>query len=476
MNVLHVSTECYPFAKVGGLGDVVAALPGEIKRLRNVDVRVFLPKYRKIEKTYGKKLEAVTEFFIELGDKSPIYVGVETLKLGNIRYYFIDNIFSFSSRDHLYGYGDDAERFAYFQKAVLEALPKIPFIPDIIHVHDWHTAMIPLLLKTTYKDLKAKSVLTIHNLAYQGVFPLQDHHYFNIPYDARFEYQGFLNFLKTGITSADLITTVSKTYAEEIMTDYYGYGMQGLLRRRKKDVKGILNGISYKTFNPSNDKYLFVTYDEDSYESGKTKNKSGLFSEIDFDAGIEKPMIGFVSRLVEQKGIDLIKRVFEELLEFEDFSFVMLGTGNSEYEDYFIQLQKQYPNRVRSLITYDERLAHLIYAASDMFLMPSKFEPCGLSQMIALKYGSVPIVRETGGLVDTVNPHNEYENTGNGFSFTNYNAHDMMHVIRYALKVNRHNKEVWKQLVERGMACDFSWKRSAKAYKRTYRQLMRKDG
>jgi starch synthase len=475
MKILHVSTECHPFAKVGGLGDVVASLPGEIKRLRNADVRVFLPKYRDVEKNYGNKLEQIAEFSIALGDKKPIYVGVESLKHGNIRYYFIDNIFSFSSREHLYGYGDDAERFSYFQKAVLAALPHIPFDPDIIHVHDWHTAMIPLLLKTTYKHLDAKSVLTIHNLAYQGVFPLHDHRFFNMPYDARFEYQGFLNFLKAGICSADLITTVSETYAREIMSEYYGYGLQALLRRRKDDLKGILNGISYKTFNPEHDKLLFTAYDADTFAQGKTKNRAAFFKELDLDAETDHPMIGFVSRLAEQKGIDLIKRVFDELMGFEDFTFVMLGTGSSEYEDYFLRLQKDHPDRVRALITYDERLAHLIYAASDMFLMPSKFEPCGLSQMIALKYGSVPVVRETGGLVDTVTPYNEYENTGNGFSFTNYNAHDMMHVIRYALKVYRHNKTAWEGLVRRGMACDYSWKESAKAYKKAYQQLLRKD-
>lgn len=262
MNVLHISAECYPFAKVGGLADVVGSLPGELKRLNNLEARVIMPKYKTIPDIYKSKMTSLLEFTIHLGDKRNIYVGIESMTLGNVIYYFVDNLFYFGSRDQIYNYGDESERFAYFQIAALEAAIKLDFIPDIIHVHDWHTAMIPLLVKTAYKkSLSAKTVLTIHNLAYQGVFPLQDYQMFPMKYDYRCEYEGFLNFLKSGIVSSDLITTVSDTYAKEIMTDYYGYGMQRLLKARQDSLQGILNGISYKDFNPETDKLIKYNYD-----------------------------------------------------------------------------------------------------------------------------------------------------------------------------------------------------------------------
>ncbi len=472
MNVLFISAECHPFMKVGGLADVVGSLPQALKSLRNVEVRVILPKYKKIQQSWQSKLVFIKSFTMELGTKKEVYAGIETMKVGSIRYYFIDNLFYFGSRDNAYGYGDESERFAFFQRASLEALKHLDFMPDVIHVHDWHTAMIPLLLKLRHPELSGiKTVLTIHNLAYQGIFPINDYHFFNIPYDNHFEFEGYLNCLKCGIVTADKITTVSKTYAKEIMTDYYGYGLQRLLKWRQGDLEGIINGINAKEFDPMTDRYLSMTYDAATVGIGKRANKQALYQSLGVQWDLDYPLIGVVSRLVSQKGFDLIKRVFYEMLEIDNFRFVLLGDGDGEYVDYFNELQSTFPHKVKIVIGYNNQLAHLIYAGSDLFLMPSKFEPCGLGQLIALKYGSLPLVRETGGLVDTVIPYNEYTKTGNGFSFTHFNAHDMMYVIRYALHVYYHDASAWNQLVQTAMNTDYSWTVSAKAYKKIYTKL-----
>jgi starch synthase len=474
MNILFIAAECTPFMKVGGLADVVGSLPQALKQMSNTEVRVMMPKYKKMPEVYKKKLVSIKTFNIELGSKPTVFVGVETLKVGSVRYYFIDNEFYFGSRDNAYNYGDESERFAYFQKAALESIKYLDFTPDVIHVHDWHTSMIPFLIKTKYSELsQIKSILTIHNLAYQGIFPINDYHYFNIDYDNHFEFEGFLNFLKCGITCVDSITTVSNTYAQEILTDYFGYGMQRLLKWRQGDLKGIINGISYKEFDPMTDPLIATPYSVEDFEIGKTANKLALYKEMDLSWDTDYPLIGIVSRLVAQKGFDLIRRVFEEMLEQDNFKFILLGDGEGEYVDYFNDLQKQFPHKVKAYIGYSNRLAHLIYAGADLFLMPSKFEPCGLGQLIALKYGTLPVVRETGGLVDTVIPYNEFTKEGNGFSFAHFNAHDMMHVIRYALKVFYQDKGSWRQLVHAAMTSDFSWSVSAKAYKKLYQNLLK---
>ena len=470
LNVLHVSAECSPFVKIGGLADVVGSLPNEIKRLKGVDVRVILPFYKSIPKKYKDKIVDVANFKFDF-EFEELYVGIKVLKRGNIIYYFIDNNFYFGSRDNVYNYGDEFKRFAYFQLAVLESLKYLDFDVDIIHVHDWHTAMIPLLLEKKYKSLKIKTVLSLHNLAYQGVFPLQDYRLFNMEYDTRFEFEGNLNFLKSGIVTADVITTVSPHYAQEILTDYYGYGMQNLLKQRGSDVIGVLNGIDYNEFNPLKDKFLTKKYSLEDYQVGKLENKKALFNKLKIDFPVERPVVSLISRLVNQKGIDLIERVFEEMLAVDDFSFIILGSGEASYENYFKDLEVKFPNKVKAYIGYSNELAHLIYAASDMFLMPSKFEPCGLGQIIALKYGTIPIVRETGGLVDTIEAYNEYEKKGNGFSFSNFNAHDMMHVIRYAIHIYKENKADWQKLIENAMNSDYSWRRSAIVYKNIYRDI-----
>ncbi|HQN74836.1 MAG TPA: glycogen synthase GlgA [Bacillota bacterium] len=473
MKVLNVSAECAPFVKIGGLADVIGSLPNEIKRLKNVDVRVIMPFYKAIPKKYKEKAKDLVNFKMD-SFKEEQYVGIKTLKKGNIQYYFVDNEFYFGSRDGVYNYGDENKRFAYFQIAVLESLNHLDFMPDIIHSHDWHTAMIPLLLKTKYRHLNIRTVLSLHNLAYQGVFPLQDYQLFQIPYDSRFEFDGHLNFLKSGIVTADMITTVSPHYAQEILTDYYGYGMQNLLKARGSDVMGILNGVDYNEFSPEKDKLIPYKYSVTDFKIGKIKNKEALYKTLKVDFPLERPLISLISRLVNQKGIDLIQRVFEEMLKSDDFSFVLLGSGEENYEKYFSELEKKFPDKVKSYLGYSNKLAHQIYAASDMFLMPSKFEPCGLGQIIALKYGTIPIVRETGGLVDTIEAYNEYEKKGNGFSFTSFNAHDMMHTIRYALHTYKNDKNSWYGLVENAMMSDFSWKKSAKVYKEVYKDLLRR--
>jgi starch synthase len=470
--ILHVSAEVSPFVKIGGLADVVGSLPGEIKRLRGSEVRVILPLYKAIPEKYKKKMMDEVNFTIQIADEQDVYVGIKSLKKGNILYYFVDNEFYFGSRDNVYNYGDESKRFAYFQLAVLESLKHLNFIPDIIHVHDWHTAMIPLLLKRRYLEYHAKSILSIHNLAYQGIFPLQDYQLFSINYTPDFEFEGFLNFLKTGIGSADLITTVSETYANEITTDYFGYGMQNLLKMRRQDLYGIINGLDYKEYNAKTDKLINSNFDIENYRQGKIANKKALYKQLKVDFDPKKPVVAIVSRLVSQKGIDLIQRVFSEMLEMDDFKFIVLGTGDRSYEEYFKELESEFPNKVKVQINFSNQMAHQIYASSDIFLMPSKYEPCGLGQLIALKYGSVPLVRETGGLVDSITPYNEFNQTGNGFSFTNFNAHDMMHVLRYALHIYQHNKEAWDQIVQAGMSSDFSWKNSAKQYRKLYKKLL----
>lgn len=470
--ILHVSAEVTPFVKIGGLADVVGSLPGEIKRLRGSEVRVILPLYKSIPSNYKKKMEDELSFSINMGDEENVYVGIKSLKKGNILYYFVDNEFYFGSRDDVYNYGDESKRFAYFQLAVLESLKHLNFIPDVIHVHDWHTAMIPLLLKRRYPEYGSKSVLSIHNLAYQGIFPLQDYQLFSINYTSEFEFQGFLNFLKTGIVTADALTTVSETYANEIMTDYFGYGMQNLLKMRSNDLYGIVNGIDYKEYNPEKDKLIDTHFSLANYRQGKLNNKKALYKQLGIDFDPKKPLVAIISRLVSQKGIDLIERVFSEMLEIDDFKFVVLGTGDQAYENYFRDLEKEFPDKVKAEIRFSNQLAHQIYASSDIFLMPSKYEPCGLGQIIALNYGSIPLVRETGGLVDTITPYNEFNSTGNGFSFTNFNAHDMMHVLRYAIHLYQHNKEAWDKIVEGAMTSDFSWKKSAQAYRKLYKKIL----
>ncbi len=477
--ILFAASEGVPFIKTGGLADVVGSLPKCIDK-KYFDVRVILPKYTCMKKELKDKLQYVTHFYMDFNWQQ-VYVGVLEAIEDGIHFYFIDN-------EHYFGgpkpYGDDAhyeiERFAYFSKAVLSALPLIGFQPDLIHCHDWQTGLIPVYLKERFRgDLffyDMKSVITIHNLKFQGrgdIDTVQNitglpGYYFT---SDRLESYGAANLLKGGIVYADAITTVSDTYAEEIKTAFYGEGLDGLLYEKCESLRGIVNGIDYTEFNPETDKHIIQQYSVKNFRKEKVKNKKELQKELGIRQDENKMMIGLISRLTDQKGLDLIAHVMDELCQ-DDIQFVILGTGEERYENMFRHFDWKYGDKVSANIFYSEPLSHRIYAACDAFLMPSLFEPCGLSQLMSLRYGTLPIVRETGGLKDTVQPYNEYEGTGTGFSFTNYNAHDMMNTVRYAEKIYYTKRADWDKMVRRAMKADFSWKVSAGKYQEMYDWLI----
>ena len=473
MKILFASSEAAPFVKTGGLGEVVGSLFKALKK-NGLDVRIILPKYDSIPVEYKKNTILKKKLTVPVGWRQQ-YCGVEKVKYKPI--YLLDNEYYFK-RDNLYGYYDEAERYAFFCRAVLEALPYLEFTPDIIHCHDWHTGVISVFLKSHYQDNEyynnMRTVFTIHNLKYQGIFPREVLYdllslgdgYFNI--DA-LEFFGNVNFMKGGIVFSDVITTVSPSYAEEIQTPYFGEGLDGILRVHKKKLHGILNGIDYKEYNPASDKHIWVKYNSNSIQK-KAQNKLKLQQELNLLQSEDTPLIAVVSRLVEQKGIDLIQCVFNEIMDM-DVQMVILGTGEARYEEFFRWMAQRYPEKLSINILFDNALAHKIYAAADLLLMPSRFEPCGISQMVALRYGCLPIVRETGGLKDTIIPYNEYTGEGNGFSFRNYNAHDMLYTIRRAVGFFS-KKEVWFKIVKNAMATDCSWDKPALEYMKLYEKLL----
>ncbi|HBM80929.1 MAG TPA: glycogen synthase GlgA [Clostridiaceae bacterium] len=475
VKVLMASSEAAPFAKTGGLGDVAGSLPKYIIK-NDVDIRVIMPLYKTIPQSLKKNIFYKTNFFVNLGWRRQ-HCGIYECIYNGVRFYFIDNEYYFG-RDRIYGYMDDSECFAYFCRAVLEALPYLDFIPDIIHCNDWQTGMIPVLLKAKYCSIglykKIHTLFTIHNLKYQGIFPksilgdileLGDEYF---TYD-KLEFYGSVSFMKGALVYSDIINTVSPTYAYEIQYPYMGERLDGLLNARKKDLYGILNGLDYDEYNPETDKNIFANYDENNI-AGKTADKLKLQEYSGLDVSADKPVIGIVSRLAYSKGLDLVINVFERLMDL-DVQLVVLGVGDEAYEDFFKGASLKYKGKVSANIVFDNALAHKIYAGSDMFLMPSYFEPCGLGQIIALRYGSIPIVRETGGLVDTVLSYNEFTNEGNGFSFTNFNADDMLYTIKRALGFY-HEKKIWNEIMRRAMGCDFSWDKSASIYVELYNKLI----
>lgn len=470
-SILMTAAECAPFAKTGGLADVVGTLSRELKDM-GFDVRLMLPYHRIIKDKFRSIATHLVSFGVDLGWRSQ-YVGVEVYDWEGIPVYFIDNEYYFGHAIYRGG-SFEGEQYAYFSRAVLEALPLIGFEPDIIHVNDWHTAMIPMLLKTQYSGRpqeRSKTALSIHSLGYQGRFDFGfaadllgiEGKYYHPDY---LEFHGGVNFMKGGIVFADKLVTVSPTYAEEIRMPYYGEGLNGTLQARVHDLTGILNGIDTVAFNPADDKLIPYTYDASDL-SGKQRDKEALINELGLKIKPETPLIGMVSRLTRQKGLDLLLCVFEELMREEDVGFVLLGTGETEYEEFFRSAAYRTDGRAKGLTLFDDGLAHRIYAGSDLFLMPSRYEPCGLAQMIALRYGTLPIVRATGGLKDTVKPYNEYTGEGNGFSFDNYNAHDMLATIKYALGTYRNAKKL-RSIRKRAMAQDWSFKKSAVEYARLY--------
>lgn len=478
MKILFAVSECVPFVKSGGLADVAGALPKELKKL-GIDVRVILPKYQMIPDEYKKQMKKISETTVSVGWRQQ-YCGIEELELDGVTYYFIDNEYYFK-RSQMYGDFDEGEKFSYFDRAVLDSIEQIGFYPDIIHCHDWHTGMIPFLLNEKYRHLKGykeiRTVFTIHNLQYQGIFPkgilgdllgIEDHYF----YSGQLEFDGNVSFMKAALISADKITTVSPTYMEEIQTAYFGEKLDGMLRSRRSDLVGILNGIDNNLFDPMTDPVLIARYGPKDHRN-HLQNKFSLQKQFGLKMDEDIPLICMVTRLTSQKGLELVRGVFHEIMSM-GVQFIMLGTGDREFEYFFSNMAAKYHQQCRVYLGFNENLAHRIYAGSDIFLMPSKFEPCGLSQLIALRYGAVPIVRETGGLNDTVKSYNGKIGEGNGFTFTNFNAHDMLYTIERALSFYK-NKKDWNNLVESVMKMDFSWTQSANIYQQLYKGLVLKE-
>lgn len=478
MKVLIVASEAHPFIKTGGLGDVIGALPIELKK-EGVDVRVILPNYRDIKEEVKKNFTYIDKYSVNVGWRNQ-YCGILEYIIDGVTFYLLDNEYYFK-RTGLYGYYDDGEKFAFFSRAVLDFLLHIEWTPDIIHCNDWQTGMIPVLHKLEYyKNEKLKDIRTIfsiHNLYFKGMFTKEvlpelfgyDYEAFN---NGSLEHNGGVSFLKGGINYSDKVTTVSKSYVEEIKTPEYGEGLEGLLRYREDYLDGIVNGIDYKEYDPELDNKIEYNYNSKSYEN-KLLNKSALQKEFNLEVNDEIPLIGIVSRLTHQKGCDLILNILEELLK-ENVQIFVLGTGDYIYEEGFKSFAQRYPNRVSANIRFSNDLAHKVYAASDIFLMPSLFEPCGLGQLIALRYGSVPIVRETGGLKDTITPYNEYDGSGNGFGFKNYIHSELLNITRYALGIYK-DKDKWIKLVDNAMKSDNSWEKAAKEYVSLYREVISKE-
>lgn len=477
--ILFAASESVPFIKTGGLADVVGSLPKCIDK-QYFDVRVIIPRYACMKQEWKDRMRYVSHFYMDFDWKN-VYVGILEAEVEGVHYYFIDNEYYFSGSKV---YSDDQkweiERYAFFSKAVLSALPVIGFRPEVLHCHDWQTGLIPVYLKERFQDTEfyrgIKSVITIHNLKFQGKWDTRTvqgitglPEYFFTP--DKLEAYKDANLLKGGIVYADAVTTVSSTYAEEIKTPFYGEGLDGLLQARKNDLRGIVNGIDYQEFNPETDPYIVKQYNAVNFRKEKVKNKHALQQELGLCQDDRKMMIGVVSRLTDQKGFDLIAYIMDELCQ-DDIQMVVLGTGEERYENMFRHFDWKYGDKVSANIYYSDALSHKIYASCDAFLMPSLFEPCGLSQLMALRYGTLPIVRETGGLKDTVQAYNEYEGTGTGFSFVNYNAHEMLNAVRYAERIYYDRKREWNKMVDRAMAADFSWYTSARKYQEMYDWLV----
>lgn len=471
--ILFVAAEALPYVKTGGLGDVAAALPKALVK-EEYDVRVVMPLYFNIPDKFRTTMQYLGCCYVSLAWRYQ-YCGVFTQKYDGVTYYFLDNEYYFK-RNGIYGHYDDAERFAFFSKAALEALPIMDFTPDIIHCHDWHTGLTPVYLDVYYRNSpnckNARTVFTIHNIQFQGKYGNEIcDDILGLPADKKslVQYQNCVNFMKGAIECSNKVTTVSPTYAGEILNSYYSFGLQDILGARKYKLSGIINGIDVDINNPATDKALFKNYDKNSVE-GKAANKKGLQEMLNLNQNPNIPVIGMVTRLTEQKGMELIANVFEEILS-KGLQMVVLGSGDWKYESMLKDMQKRFPDKLRAVLGFSGDLASKIYAGSDIFLMPSKFEPCGLSQMISMRYGTIPIVRETGGLKDTVAPYNGATKQGTGFTFYSYNAHDMLYAIERAVGLYYDYKEDWKQLVQNAMSQDFSWDNICKQYISLYENL-----
>ena len=474
--ILFVGAETMPFAATGGLGDVMGSLPAALKALsRDNDVRVVMPLYSAVSDKWRDQMKTEAIFTVALSWRNQ-YCGVKSLEKDGVKYYFIDNEYYFKRDGGLYGFYDDGERYAYFCKAVLEMLPHIDFYPDVLHANDWQSALSVVYLNTKFHQKDGyeniKSVFTIHNIEYQGkydlsilgdVFDLGPEHY------ALMKYDNCINLMKAAIECADKVSTVSPRYAEEIKGVEYSHGLYHVLYRNSHKLTGILNGIDYNYYNPSKDESIVKNYDRRNFISAKAENKLELQKTYGLPERADVPMIAIISRLATHKGLDLVRDMAYQLVGERDVQFVVLGKGEQQYEDFFVGLEKAYPDKVRALMLYDRDLSKKIYAAADIFVMPSKSEPCGLSQMIASRYGAIPVVRETGGLYDSIKPYweNDGELMGNGFTFANYSSYELYDRVNAALDMYE-DKKKYKQFASKIMGTDFSWKTSAQSYMQMY--------
>lgn len=474
-SVLFVASEANPYLGSGGLADVIGSLPKTLAANGKYDVRVVMPLYGDISDKYRSQMRFLMNFNVPLAWRNQ-YCGVFTLKADGVTFYFIDNEYYFK-RSGLYGFYDDGERFAYFSKAALEMMVHLDYYPEILHCHDWQTALSVIYLKTLYANRYGydhiKALFTIHNIEYQGKYGydcLGD--LFGLPESVKpaLDYDGCLNLMKGAIQFSDRFSTVSRMYANEIKNPFFAHGLQYAICENEFKLTGILNGIDETVYNPETDEKLFRNYSAED-TSGKAVCKKELQKMLGLPEKDDAPLISIISRLVPAKGLDLVKCVIEELLA-ENVQVVILGKGESDYEDYFRMLAERYSGKCRAIIAYNKDLASKIYSASDIFLMPSKQEPCGLSQMIACRYGAVPVVRATGGLFDSISPYNnDMRNGGNGFVFGNYNAHEMLYVIKDAVYTFG-NKDEWRGIMKRAMTTDFSWKKSSGEYEKLYDNML----
>ncbi|MCR4688064.1 MAG: glycogen synthase GlgA [Saccharofermentans sp.] len=475
MKVLMATSECSPFVKVGGLADVVGSLPVELNK-QGVDCRVILPLYKKVKVKYSDKLKFLGWKMVHMGWRS-LYAGLFSLEQNGVTFYFVDNEYYFNFDQIYVEYVFDIERYCFYQRAVLDFMGDfMNFEPNVLHCNDWQTGMMPMLLDCHFKrhgyHTNVQTVYTIHNLKYQGVHSTDVvREMLDLPDEyLRDDFcikDRAINFMKAGIVFSNSVTTVSPTYAYEIMTDYYGEGLNGILQKYAYKVSGILNGMNDLEYDPSTDEKIPAKYSIKDYEKGKAICKKSLQEQLNLEVNPGAPLCAMISRLVDQKGLDLLLYVVEEML-YDGMQIVILGTGDSYYERALVDIANRNPGKMCACIDFDSGLAHTIYAASDIFLMPSLFEPCGLSQLVSMAYGSVPVVRETGGLKDTVTPYNEFTGDGNGFSFANINAHEFLFITKYAADIYRHHKDVWNKLIENGMKGDYSWTKSAGEYAGLY--------
>lgn len=474
MKVLYCASEALPFTATGGLADVAGSLPKALRK-RKVSCRVVLPLYDSIDEELKEKLRFITSISVPVAWRRQ-YCGIFEAKIGNVIYYLIDNQYYFKRKGGIYGHFDDAERFSFFCRAVLEMLPYIDFKPDIIHTNDWQTALTPVYYRLFYANNEwyggIKTVFTIHNIQYQGQYGLDIlEDVFGIPESASqiLEYDKCVNLMKGAIECANWVTTVSPSYAKEILDPWFAHKLDPMLRERSWKLSGILNGIDTDTYNPETDPSLYENYGKD-YKRGKAENKRQLQKRLNLEENSDLPIVGMVTRLVAHKGLDLVKDGIDNVMQYSNAQFVVLGSGEAEYEKYFEWMQEKYPGRFNFSIGFVPELSRKIYAGADIFLMPSKSEPCGLSQMISLRYGTIPVVRATGGLKDSI--QDSGDNKGNGFTFQTYNTGDMLHSLHRAIAACNDEKEGWSVLVKRAMATDNSWTKSAGEYIQLYNQVL----